>query len=114
MIICTCIACFLLSEITPLSRLLQTPCLDFGIAHHHVKSLRATLDSREADAAAVIHSVVFEQAREIAEALFVQQSVPRSYQRRHGQAVLDPEIFDRDQVFLPFVHELRANTDKRC
>jgi hAT family C-terminal dimerisation region len=113
MIMCTCIACFILSEITPLSRLLQTPCLDFGIAHHHVESLLVTLDSREANAAAIFHSVVFEQAREIAQVLFVQPSVPRSYQRRHGQTVLDPEMFYREQVFLPFVRELRANIAKR-
>ena len=110
---CTCIACFVLSDITPLSRLLQTPCLDFGIAHHHVESLLVTLDSREADAAAVFHSVVFEQAREIAQVLFIQPSVPRSYQRRHGQTVLDPEMFYREQVFLPFVRELSANIAER-
>jgi hypothetical protein len=56
---------------------------------------------------------VFDQAKEIAKELFVQLAAPRSYQRRHGKQVLDPEEFYRDQVFLPFLRELRANIDKR-
>jgi hypothetical protein len=112
-IVSACIACFLLSEITPLSRLLQTPTIDFDIAHHHVSSLLKTLDTREADAIDYFKNVVFDKAKEIANELFVQLAAPRSYQRRHGTQVLDPEEFYRDQVFLPFLRELRANIDKR-
>ena len=56
---------------------------------------------------------MFDQAKEIAKELFVQLVAPRSYQRRHGKQVLDPEEFYRDQVFLSFLRELRANIDKR-
>ncbi|CAF4647500.1 unnamed protein product, partial [Rotaria sp. Silwood2] len=55
----------------------------------------------------------FEQAKEIAKELLVQPTAPRAYQRRHGQYILDPEEFYRDQVFLPFLRELKANVDKR-
>ncbi|CAF4935770.1 unnamed protein product [Rotaria sp. Silwood1] len=112
-IICTCIACFLLGEITPLSRLLQTPTIDFGVAHHHVSSVLKTFNVREANAVDYFKNIVFEQAKEIAKELFVQPSAPRTYQRRHGQHILDPEEFYRDQVFLPFLRELKANVDKR-
>ncbi|CAF3245589.1 unnamed protein product [Rotaria sp. Silwood2] len=53
----------------------------------------------------------FEQAKEIAKELFVQPTAPRTYQRRHGQHILDPEEFYRDQVFLPFLRELKTNVD---
>ncbi len=112
-IISICIACFLLSEITPLSRLLQTPTIDFGVAHHHVLSLLNTFDTREIDAVNYFKNVVFEQAKQISEELFVQPAAPRTYQRRHGQQTLDSEEFYRDQVFLPFLRELRVNIDKR-
>ncbi len=112
-IICTCIASFLLSEITPLSRLLQTPTIDFGIAHNHVLSLVKTFDTREKNAIDYFKNIVFEQAKEIADELFIQPAVPGSYQRRHGQNILDPEEFYRDRVFLPFLRELKANVGKR-
>ena len=98
---------------TPLSRLLQTPSLDFGIAHHHLKSLLKTFDSREVNAHAIFRSVIFDQAKEIANELFVQPLAPRSYQRRHGRSLLEPEAFDREQVFLPFLRELRTNVNDR-
>ncbi|CAF1333668.1 unnamed protein product [Rotaria sordida] len=112
-IICACIACFLLGEITPISRLLQTPTIDFGIAHHHVSSLLKTFDTREANAVDYFKNIVFEQAKEIAKELFVQPTASRTYQRRHGQHILDPEEFYRDQVFLHFLRELKTNVDKR-
>lgn len=112
-IVSTCIACFLLSEITPLSRLLQTPTIDFGIAHHHVLSLLKTFDTRETDAINYFKNIVFEQAKEVAKELLVQPTAPRTYQRRHGQDILDPEEFYRDRVFLPFLRELKENIEKR-
>lgn len=112
-IVCTCIASFLLSEITPLSRLLQTPTIDYGIAHNHVLALLKTFDTREMNANDYFENVVFEQAKEIAEELFVQPVVPRSHQRRHGPDILDPQEFYREKVFLPVLRELRANIDKR-
>ena len=112
-IISACIGCFLLGEVTPLSRLLQSPTIDFGIAHHHVLSLLKTFDAREADAINYFKNIVFEQATEIAKELFIQPTVPRTYTRRHGQDTLDPEEFYRDRVFLPFLRELKANVDKR-
>jgi hypothetical protein len=105
--------CFLLSEITPLSRLLQTPTIDFGVTHHHVSSLLKTFNAREANAADYFKNIVLNQAEEIAKELFVQPAVPRTYQRRHGQHIFDPEEFYRDQVFLPFLRELKANVNKR-
>ncbi len=104
-IISTCIACFLLGEVTPLSRLLQTATIDFGIAHHHVLSLLKTFDTREADAINYFKNIVFEQAKEIAKELLIQPTAPRTYQRRHGQDILDLEEFYRDQVFLAFNRE---------
>ena len=92
-IVCTCIACFLLGEITPLSRLLQTPTIDFGVAHHHVSSLLRTFDAREVNAVDYFNNIVFEQAKKIAKELFVQPSALRTYQRRHGKHILDPEGF---------------------
>ncbi|CAF2742650.1 unnamed protein product [Rotaria sp. Silwood2] len=112
-IISTCIACFLLGEVTPLSRLLQTPTIDFGIAHHHVLSLLKTFDTREADMVNYFKNIVFEQAKKIAKELLIQPTAPRTYQRRHGQDILDPEEFYRDQVFLPFLRELKGNIEKR-
>lgn len=113
MIVCTSIACFLLSEVTSLSRLLQTPPLNFGIAHHHLKSLLKTFDSREVDAHAIFRSVIFDQAKEIVNELFVQPLAPRSYQRRHGRSLLESEAFYREQVFLRFLRELRTNVNDR-
>ncbi|CAF2160173.1 unnamed protein product [Rotaria magnacalcarata] len=112
-IVCTCITSFLLSEITPLSRLLQTSTIDFGVAHQHVLSLLKTFDIRQTNASDYFKNIVFEQAIEVAKELFVQPEVPRSYQRRNGQSILDPEEFYRDHVFLPFLIELKANVDKR-
>ncbi|CAF3876277.1 unnamed protein product, partial [Rotaria magnacalcarata] len=100
-------------EITPLSRLLQTSTIDFGIVHNHVLSLLKRFDTRETNANDYFKNIVFEQAKEIAYELLVQPVVPRSYQRRHGQHILDPEEFFRDQGFLPFLCELKANADKR-
>jgi len=59
-----------------LSRLLQTPTIDFGIAHHHVLSLLKTFDTREANATDYFKNIVFEQAKEIANELLVQPVVP--------------------------------------
>ncbi|CAF1148768.1 unnamed protein product [Rotaria sordida] len=112
-IISTCIACFLLGEVTPLSRLLQTPTIDFGIAHHHVLSLLKTFDTREADTVNSFKNIVFEQAKEIAKELLIQPTAPRTYQRRHGQDILDPEEFYRDQVFLPFLLRIQILTQLR-
>ncbi|CAF2115441.1 unnamed protein product, partial [Rotaria magnacalcarata] len=112
-IVCTCITSFLLSEITPLSRLLQTSTIDFGVAHQHVLSLLKTFHIRQTNASDYFKNIVFEQAIEVAKELFVQPEVPRSYQRRNGQSILDPEEFYRDHVFLPFLIELKANVDKR-
>ncbi|CAF4607832.1 unnamed protein product, partial [Rotaria sp. Silwood2] len=100
-------------EINPLSRLLQTPTIDFGVTHHHVLSLLNTFDTRETNAVNYFKSVAFEKAKQISEELLVQPAVPRTYQRRHGQQTLDPEEFYRDQVFLSFLLELRENIDKR-
>ena len=83
------------------------------MAHHHVSSLLKTFDAREVNAVDYFNNIVFEQDKEIAKELFVQPSAPRTYQRRHGKHILDPEEFYRDQVFLPFLRELKANTDKR-
>ncbi|CAF1468940.1 unnamed protein product [Rotaria sordida] len=98
-----CVACFLLSEITPLSRLLQTPTIDFGIAHHQVLSLLNTFETRETNATDYFKNIVFEQAKQISEELFIQPAAPRTHQRRHGHRLLDPEEFYRDQneMYLP-------------
>ena len=112
-IICTCISSFLLSEITPLSRLLQTPTIDFGIAHNHVLALLKIFDTRENNGSDYFENVVFEQAKEIGNELFVQPVVPRSHQRRNGQNTLEPQEFYREKVFLPFLRELKANVEKR-
>ncbi|CAF3402606.1 unnamed protein product [Rotaria sp. Silwood2] len=108
----SCIACFLLSEITPVSRILQTPTIDFAIAHQQILSLLNTFEARETNAADYFKNVVFEQAKQISEELFVQPAIPRTYQRRHG-CQPDPEEFYRDQVFRPFLHELKANIENR-
>ncbi|CAF3806215.1 unnamed protein product, partial [Rotaria magnacalcarata] len=36
-------------------------------------------------------------------------TAPRTYQRRYGQDILDPEEFYRDQVFLPLLRELKCD-----
>ncbi|CAF1397927.1 unnamed protein product [Rotaria sordida] len=106
-----CAACFLLSEITPLSRLLQTPTIDFGIAHHQVLSLLNTFETRETNATDYFKNIVFEQAKQISEELFIQPAAPRTHQRRHGHRLLDPEEFYRDQneMYLPV-----KETPTRC
>ena len=83
------------------------------MAHHHASSLLKTFDAREANAVDYLKNIVFEQAKETAKELFVQPLAPRTYQRRHGQHILDPEGFCSDQVFLPFLRELKANINKR-
>ncbi|CAF5186163.1 unnamed protein product, partial [Rotaria magnacalcarata] len=40
-------------------------------------------------------------------------TAPRTYQRRYGQDILDPEEFYRDQVFLPLLRELKILTRLR-
>ncbi len=101
-IISTCIACFLLGEVTPLSRLLQTATIDFGIAHHHVLSLLKTFDTREADAINYFKNIVFEQAKEIAKELLIQPTAPRTYQRQHSQDSLIQKNFIVIQCFFLF------------
>jgi hypothetical protein len=43
----TCILCFLLSDIVPLSRLLQTETLDFASANQYVDNLLDTFQQRK-------------------------------------------------------------------
>ncbi|CAF2261188.1 unnamed protein product, partial [Rotaria magnacalcarata] len=51
--------------------------------------------------------------KEIAKELLIEPTAPRTYQRRYGQDILDPEEFYRDQVFLPLLRELKVNIEKR-
>lgn len=112
-IVCTCISCFLLSEITPLSRLLQTPTLDFATAQRHVVQLDATLQEREADPHSFFKNIVYEQACEIAKELFVNPVLPRAHQRRLAKSMIETEDFYGEKVFIPFLHELRFSINKR-
>ncbi|CAF1567065.1 unnamed protein product [Rotaria magnacalcarata] len=61
----------------------------------------------------IYKNIVFEQAKEIAKELLIEPTAPRTYQRRYGQDILDPEKFYRDQVFLPLLRELKVNIEKR-
>ncbi|CAF1589221.1 unnamed protein product [Rotaria magnacalcarata] len=61
----------------------------------------------------IYKNIVFEQAKEIAKELLIEPTAPRTYQRRYGQDILDPEEFYRDQVFLPLLRELKVNIEKR-
>ncbi|CAF5176391.1 unnamed protein product, partial [Rotaria magnacalcarata] len=61
----------------------------------------------------IYKNIVFEQAKEITKELLIEPTAPRTYQRWHGQDILDPEEFYRDQVFLPLLRELKVNIEKR-
>ena len=112
-IVCTCIGCFLLSEVIPLSRLLQTPTLDFATAQRHVVKLDATLQEREADPRSFFKNLVYEQACEIAKELFVNPVLLRAHQRRLAKSMIETEDFYREVVVTPFLHELRFSINKR-
>ena len=112
-IVCTCIGCFLLSEITPLSRLLRKPTLDFATAQRHVVTLDATLQEREADPHLFFKNIVYEQACEIAKELFVTPVLRRAHQRRLAKSMIETQDFYREKVFIPFLHELRFSINKR-
>lgn len=112
-IVCTCIGCFVLSEVTPLSRLLQTPTLDFATAARFVAKLDATLQEREADSHGFFKNIVYAQACEIAKELFTTPALPRSHQRRLSKTAVEPEDFFRENVFVPFLHDLRVGVKER-
>ncbi|CAF1368897.1 unnamed protein product [Didymodactylos carnosus] len=64
-IISTCISCFLLSDIVPISRLLQTETLDFSSANRYVDNLLDIFEQRKRQAQDYFHNVVYSHVDEL-------------------------------------------------
>ncbi|CAM4768899.1 unnamed protein product [Rotaria magnacalcarata] len=115
-IISTCISCFLLSDIVPISRLLQTETLDFSSANQHVEELLHKFEQRKLQAQDYFDNVIYSHAGELCKELFVTPTIPRhavlSY-RKQNTPVPNPEIFYCDRVYLPFLDELINNISGR-
>ncbi|CAF0782449.1 unnamed protein product [Adineta steineri] len=115
-IVSTCISCFLLSDIVPISRLLQTETLDFSTANRYVDDLLDTLEQRKHQAEDYFHNVIYSHVDELCKELFVTPSIPR-YSilalRKKNMQIGDPEQFYRDHVYLPFIDELINNVKSR-
>ncbi|CAF4286314.1 unnamed protein product [Rotaria sp. Silwood2] len=115
-IISTCISCFLLSEIIPTSRLLQTETLDFSSANRCVDDLLDTLDQRKQQAQDYVHNVIYSHADALRKELFVTPSIPSHStlaMRKQNMSVCDPEMFYCDYVYLPCLDELVNNVKSR-
>ncbi|CAF4304781.1 unnamed protein product [Rotaria sp. Silwood2] len=115
-IISTCISCFLLSEIIPTSRLLQTETLDFSSANRCVDDLLDTLDQRKQQAQDYVHNVIYSHADALRKELFVTPSIPSHStlaMRKQNMSVCDPEMFYCDYVYLPYLDELVNNVKSR-
>jgi hypothetical protein len=76
-IVSTCISCFLLSDIVPLSRLLQTETLDFATANQYVDNFLDTFEQRKHHAQDYFHNIIYSHVDELCKELFVQPSIPR-------------------------------------
>ncbi|CAF2610903.1 unnamed protein product [Rotaria sp. Silwood2] len=115
-IISTCISCFLLSDIAPISRLLQTETLDFSSANRYVDDLLDTFEQRKHRARDYFHNVINSHAHELCKELFVTPSIPRHSVlalRKQNMSICDPEEFYCDHAYLPFLNELINNTKSR-
>jgi len=115
-IVTTCISCFLLSDIVPLSRLLQSETLDFSIANRYVDDLLDTFEHRKRQAHDYFHNIIYSHVNELCKELFVEPSIPRHsilVLRRKNISISDPEEFYRDYVYLPFLNELISNIHRR-
>ncbi|CAF1650615.1 unnamed protein product, partial [Didymodactylos carnosus] len=85
-------------EIVPLSRLLQTPTLDFGTDNRYVDTLLQTFEKGKIDD------------------LFVTPSIQRhsvTALRKNQITITDLEEYYRDHVYIPFLTELVDNIKNR-
>ncbi|CAF3200425.1 unnamed protein product [Rotaria sp. Silwood2] len=92
------------------------PTIDFGIAHQQVLSLLNTFEARETNAADYFKNIVFEQAKQISEELFVQPAIPRTYQRLHGCQPDPEEFIEINQPRIQLLTQLRPEhmTSTNC
>ncbi|CAF4526578.1 unnamed protein product, partial [Rotaria sp. Silwood2] len=115
-IISTCISCFLLSDIVPVSRMLQIETLDFSSANQHVDDLLETFEQRKQQTQAYFHNIIYSHADELCKELFVTPSISR-YSilalRQKNMPICDPEQFYCEHVYLPFLEELIKNIKVR-
>ncbi|CAF4550281.1 unnamed protein product, partial [Rotaria sp. Silwood2] len=108
-IISTCISCFLLSDVVPVSRLLQTETLDFSSANQYVDDLLHKFEQRKHQAQDYFHNVVYSHAEELCKELFITPSIPRHsvlHCRKQNVPICNPEQFYCDHVYLPFLEDL--------
>ncbi|CAF4591068.1 unnamed protein product, partial [Didymodactylos carnosus] len=115
-IISTCIPCFLLSDIVPISRLLQTETLDFSSANRYVDNLLDIFEQRKRQAQDYFHNVVYSHVDELCKELFITPSIPRHSilaLRKKNMSICDPEQFYCDHIYLPFLDELINNIKSR-
>ena len=112
----TCISCFLLSDIVPISRLLQTESLDFSSANQYVDELLHKFEQRKDQARDYFHNVIYSHVDELCKELFITPTIPRHSIlncRKQNIPTINPEQFYCNHVYLAFLDDLINNIKSR-
>ena len=112
----TSISCFLLSEIVPVSRMLQTETLDFSSANRYIDDLLDKLEQQKYDAQDYFHNVVYSHVDQLCKELFITPCIPRHSLlalKKQNLPISDPEKYYCDHVYIPFLEELINNIKSR-